>query len=511
MTEVSWLPALAVALPAAAVVPILYDRGRPTRRERWTFLAAGGTVAIAAWLVPGVLDGVVPATPAVAFLPGAALVLRVDALGALFGLLASALWLLTSVYSVGYVRAVDAPRQTRYFAAFAASMAATLLVAYAGNLLTLFVGYELLTLATYPLVVHAGTAAARRAGRKYVLYTLGGGVAVLGGTVLVHGLAGSTAFTPGGLAGLLAAEPALARAAFGLLVAGFGVKAALVPLHGWLPDAMVAPTPVSGLLHAVAVVKSGVFGLARVVLYLFGPEGVEALGAGLPLAVVAAVTMTLAGLLALRQERLKRGLAYSTISQLSYIVLGIAVLAPTAVHGALLHFSAHALLKLVLFLCAGVVYVETHVERLDDLRGIGRRLPVTMTMFAVASAGLVGFPLLAGFVSKWYLLLGLIGAERVGFAGVLLLAGLLKLLFFWPIVAAAFDVGAWPLEGDRPVVTDGGPPTSRGAGGRGRLEADWRLLAPIAVVLAVAVAYGVAPTALPFFELAARAAEVAVG
>jgi NADH-quinone oxidoreductase subunit L/multicomponent Na+:H+ antiporter subunit D len=508
----SLLPVVAVGVSAVAVVPILLSRERPNLREAWTFAAAVVKFAAVLALVPGVLRGTTYVSPAVTFLTGVEFVLRVDALGALFALLASGLWIVASVYSVGYVRGVGEDYQTRYFAAFAASLSATLGVAFAGNLVTLFVCYELLTVATYPLVVHKRTETARRAGRKYVLFTLGGGVAVFGGTVLVYAQTGTTAFTAGGVRTLLTADPLLARSAFGLLVAGFGVKAALMPVHGWLPDAMVAPTPVSGLLHAVAVVKSGAFGIARVVLYVFGPDGVGALGVGMPLAVVAAATMVFAGVLALRQERLKRGLAYSTVSQLSYIVLGVAVLTPMAVRGALLHLSAHAFMKLVLFFCAGVVYVETHVERIDELAGVGRRLPATMTAFAVASAGLVGLPLVAGFVSKWYLLTGLFGGGQLVFAGVLLAAGLLKLLFFWPIVARAFF--AEPASDTPSAAVKAGDDhgNDRGWDSRSwRTEADWRLLGPVVVAVGVAVVYGVVPTELPFYELATRVVEVTGG
>ncbi len=511
---VSLLPVLAVAVPSLAVVPILLNRHRPTLREGWTAAATLLTVAIVGVIVRGVLAGSTYVAPAVPFIPGAPLALRVDALGALFGLIAAGLWVVTSLYSVGYARGVALPRQTRFFAAFAASVGAALGVAFAGNLLTLFVFYELLTIATYPLVVHSGTEAARAAGRQYVRYTLAGGVAVLAGAVIIQAVAGTTAFTPGGIPAVLTADPVLARVAFGLLVLGFGVKAALMPFHGWLPGAMVAPTPVSGLLHAVAVVKSGVFGIARVVLSVYGPTGVSELDVGLPLAVLAAASMLLAALLALHQTGLKRGLAYSTVSQLAYIVLGLALLTPGALKGALLHLSAHALMKIALFFAAGVIYVETHVERIDELAGIGRRLPATMTLFAVASAGLVGLPFVAGFVSKWYLLTGLIGGWRFPFAVALLAAGLLKLLFFWPILLEAF----FPETADR-----GEPPTRAVAadgGARGherferrswRTETDWRLLLPILVAVAIAVLFGVLPTALPFFELAERVVEVSVG
>ena len=492
---------VALAVPWVVAAGALAVGARPRAHEALGL--AGGLGFLGATVVllgpasagdPGALDllGFVTAVP---------LGFRADALAVLFAVVVGVLWPVATVYSRAYLAGTGATSRTRFAAAYAASVGAVVGIAFASNLLTVFVFYELLTVATYPLVVHAGTPAARRAGRRYVAYMLAGGVAVLGGTVLVFHLAGTVAFVPGGLAGVADADPWVARSAFALLVGGFGVKAALMPLHGWLPEAMVAPTPVSGLLHAVAVVKSGVFGIARVVLYVFGPESLEALGLALPLAVVAAVTMVAAGVLALRQDRLKRGLAYSTVSQLSYIVVGLAVLHPVAVLGALLHFSAHAFMKLVLFFCAGTIYVETHVERVDGLGGLGRRLPLTTAMFAVASAGLVGMPLLAGFVSKWHLLLGLVGAAALPFAVALLLAGLLKLLFFWPLVASAAFGG--PADLERPdAIADGG---------RRPLETDPRLVLPVALVVGLVVAYGVAPTALPLFELAARVAEVTAG
>jgi NADH-quinone oxidoreductase subunit L/multicomponent Na+:H+ antiporter subunit D len=435
MTDVvSPVPLLVVAIPALAAVLVLASRAYPNLREAWTVLAGVATVAVVGVLVRSDVTHVTP----LGSLAGVDLSLRADAGGLLFALLASTLWIATSLYSIGYVRSLESERQTRYFAAFAASIAATMGVALAADLLTLFVFYELLTLATYPLVVHAGDATARRVGRKYLAYTLGGGVLALTGILLVQTLASTLAFAPGGIAGLAVADPTLARVAFGLLVVGFGVKAALVPLHAWLPAAMVAPTPVSGLLHAVAVVKSGAFAVYRSVLYVFGPETASDLGVAVPLAIAAATTMVLAGLVGIRQDNLKRGLAYSTISQLSYIVLGVALLTPLAAFGALLHVVAHAFMKITLFFAAGVIYVETGEKYVSDLAGVGRRLPVTMTAFAIAAAGLIGFPLVAGFVSKFHLLLGAAAAPSGVFVAAFLVAGLLKLLYFWPVVYVAF-------------------------------------------------------------------------
>ncbi|MFA1610381.1 cation:proton antiporter [Halobellus rubicundus] len=458
-------PLAAVLLPAIGVLAIVASHRRPDVREGFTILTALATFGTVASLIPPTLAGTTHVTRLGTFVPGIDLALSADPLGMVFGLLASGLWLVTSFYSIGYMRGLDEHSQTRYFAAFAGSVGSALGVAFASNLVALYIFYELLTVATYPLVAHDESDTARKAGRKYLTYTFGGGVAVLAGTVLVFWTTGTVAFTPGGIAELASADPVLARAAFALLAGGFGVKAALIPVHSWLPDAMVAPTPVSGLLHAVAVVKSGVFGIARVVLDVFGPQTVSDLGVGLPLATVAAITIVVASVIALRQDNLKRRLAYSTISQLSYIVLGLGLLSPAALVGGLLHIPAHAFMKLTLFFCAGAIHVETHTDDISEMAGIGKRMPVTMAAFAVASVGMAGLPLVAGFVSKWYLLIGSLDNGTAIFAVVLLTSGLLNIGYFWPIVYQAFfqtpeDSDAKPLVefpmGGRRVRTDGG-------------------------------------------------------
>ncbi|AGN00092.1 monovalent cation/H+ antiporter subunit D [Salinarchaeum sp. Harcht-Bsk1] len=438
-TTASLRPLLAVAIPTIAIVLIVATgSSRRNLRDAWSIAAAIGLFATVASMLPAALDGDSFRWSAGAYAPGIEFALQADPLGMLFATLSSLLWVFTAFYAIGYMRGLDESNQTRFFAAFAASLAAAVGIAFAANLLTIFVFYELLSVATYPLVAHDETDEARAAGRKYLLYTFfGGGVLVLGGAVLVYALAGTTTF--GATAqGLATADPTLAKAAFAMLAAGFGVKAALMPLHSWLPDAMVAPTPVSGLLHAVAVVKAGAFGIARLVLDVFGPELVGDLGVGLPLAAVAAFTLLTASVIALRQDRLKRRLAYSTISQLSYIVLGLALLGPTAITGGLLHIPAHAFMKLTLFFCAGIIHVETHTDYISEMDGIGKRMPLTMTAFAVAAAGMAGIPLVAGFVSKWFILVGAVEVNEAVFAVALLVSGVLNIAYFWPIVYGAF-------------------------------------------------------------------------
>jgi len=544
MTEIASLrPLAAVLVSAVAIVPILATGDRPNVREAFTILAAVAKFAIVASMVPGVLAGTVYVTRLGTFATGIEITLRADPLGLLFAVLASLLWIPTSLYSIGYMRGLDEGSQTRYFAAFAASLSSAMGVAFASNLLTLFVFYELLTVATYPLVTHDETETARAAGRKYLAYTFSGGVAVLAGAILVFTTTGTTAFTPGGIAALASADPLVARVGFALLVGGFGVKAALMPIHSWLPDAMVAPTPVSGLLHAVAVVKSGVFGIARVVLDVYGPGLVGDLGMDLPLAAVATATLLLASLIALRKDHLKQRLAYSTISQLSYIVLGLALLDEMALVGGLLHIPAHAFMKLTLFFCAGAIHVEAHADYVSDMAGIGRRMPLTMTAFGVASLGMAGIPLLAGFVSKWYIVIGAFETGGAVFSAALLLSGVLNVAYFWPIIYQAFfeDAadhdpkpvvsgplgGRWARSPAGEPVADGGPAdddlapdgggshdapdhhgdhdthTSHRWGYRGWLgdESSWFVLIPILFTVAGSVVLGITPSLAVFLRV----------
>jgi len=444
-------PLLAVLVSFVAAFFIVASYRSPNVREGWTIAAAVAKFAIVASMLPAVLDGAVFEWSLGAFLPGIEFVLRADALGMLFAFLASGLWIVTSFYSIGYMRGNDEVNQTRYFAAFAVSLSATMGIAFAGNLVTIFVFYEILSIATYPLVAHDETDEARAAGRKYLAYTMfGGGVLVLAGTALVYLIAGNVDFTAGGIEELANADPGLAMLAFFLLAIGFGVKAGIMPLHQWLPEAMVAPTPVSGLLHAVAVVKSGAFGVSRVVLDVFGPELVFDLSlplgfsAGLVLSTIGAITLTAASIIAMRKDHLKQRLAYSTVSQLSYIILGLGLFGWYGLVGALLHIPAHAFMKLTLFFCAGNIHVSTHTDYISEMAGIGKRMPLTMGAFTVASLGMAGIPLLAGFVSKYYMLIGGIrmGAELTPVAyylvGALLLSGVLNIAYFWPVIYTAF-------------------------------------------------------------------------
>jgi multicomponent Na+:H+ antiporter subunit D len=382
-----------------------------------------------------------------ALVPGLDLLLRVDALALLFLTLSAFLWLVTTLYALSYLG--EGPDQARFFGFFSLCVAATTGIALSGSLITFFVFYEALTLSTWPLVVHRGDAASIAAGRTYLRYTLGGSAVLLLGIVLLEGTAGPVEFTAHGSLAVL--DPGLLRGAFVLLVGGLGVKAALVPLHGWLPAAMVAPAPVSALLHAVAVVKAGAFGILRIVLDVFGIDLVLMLGLALPLAVVASVTILYGSLMALRQADLKRRLAYSTVSQVSYIVLGVALAGPVGVVGGLVHLIHQALMKITLFFCAGALAETLHIHRVDEMDGAGRRMPVTMLAFTVAALGMIGVPPVAGFISKW--MLGT-GALQVGQGWVILvLAGssLLNAAYFLPVLYRAWFL---PADGPSPRLLE---------------------------------------------------------
>jgi multicomponent Na+:H+ antiporter subunit D len=380
-----------------------------------------------------------------------------DRLGLLFAGIASTLWVFTTIYSHGYLDA--GPNLRRYFTFLTVSLTATLGVALAGNLFTLYLFYELLTLVTYPLVVHDQTPDASRAGRTYIAYSLVGAALVLLGIVGAVAIGGSLDLRSGGL--LAGAQPGpLVYFTAGCFAAGFGVKAAVMPLHGWLPQAMVAPTPVSALLHAVAVVKSGVFGLLRIAFFVFGTGLLRETGLDMALAWLAGITIVLASISALRQDVLKRRLAYSTISQLGYITFGAAMLEPQAIAGGLLHLFAHSLMKITLFFCAGIIITQTGRTKISQLDGIGRRLPWTMGAFTVAALGMVGIVPVCGYVSKWYLLLG--GLRRYGWGPAALLLGssLLNAAYFFPIVIRAF-FRPYDKDSPRPGLSPAGeaPPS----------------------------------------------------
>jgi multicomponent Na+:H+ antiporter subunit D len=404
-------------------------------------------------------------------LAGLDFVLHADALALLFVTLSAGLWLLTTIYAIGYF--ADKPHQARFFGFFSLCVSATTGIALAGNLLTFLIFYELLTLSTYPLVVHWGDRESLRVGRRYLAYTLAGGALLFVAIVWAHGIAGPFDFdTERALAG---GDPIALRGLFVLFIVALGVKTAIVPLHGWLPKAMVAPAPVSALLHAVAVVKAGAFGIIRVVYGVFGPKLSRELGVLEPLTVVASVTIIYGSLRALVQDDLKRRLAYSTISQVSYIVLGVAVFGPFATIGGLAHLVHQGVMKITLFFCAGIFAERLDVHRVSEMRGLGRRMPWTMLAFTIAALGMIGLPPIAGFVSKWYLGLGAVEAGHEWVLAVLVASTALNAMYFLPIIHTA-----WFCERDEPWPQEP----------EDRREASAWLLVPPVITAALSVLLG---------------------
>ncbi|MEX0952891.1 MAG: proton-conducting transporter membrane subunit [Nitriliruptoraceae bacterium] len=433
----SLLPLVAVTIPGVTALLIVATRRWVNLRDSILFGGAAVTFAVVASLLPTVLAGGVPTVSLGELIPGFELSLAADGMGLLFALLASLLWVLASAYAIGYMRGGREGNQTRFYVFYALCLSTAFGVAFAGDLFTFFVFYELLTASTYPLVTHKGNDAAIAAGRRYLGFLLSGGVLVLLGLVIVVATTGEVTFAAGGFVGDTLG-PGLTVVTFLLFAIGFGTKAGLMPLHAWLPAAMVAPTPVSALLHAVAVVKAGVFAFGRLIGFVFGPDVLSGAFVTTLLAVVAGTTIVVASVIALRQDHLKRRLAYSTIAHLAYIVLGFALLSRHAIEGALLHIVNHGFLKITLFFCAGAIYVHTSFDRVSQLDGIGRRMPFTMTAFAVASLGLAGLPPLGGFASKATLVLGAWEADAHVFAALMVGSGLLTAAYLFPIVHRAF-------------------------------------------------------------------------
>ncbi len=434
----SFIPFFAVMVSLIAVPLIMVSSRHANLREFWTLAASIIKFTLVFFLLPGALAGRIAEFTFWEISPDISLSLKADWFGVFFALIASGLWIFTSIYSIGYVRGLKEHKQTRYFASFAVCLSATIGIAFAANLLTFVFFYEILTIATYPLVIHNETRAAFQAGRKYLVYTLTAGVLLIAATAWTYRITGTLDFRAGGMFANASFSPSAMTVLFLLFLGGVGVKAAIMPLHSWLPAAMVAPTPVSALLHAVAVVKSGVFGVVRVVGFVFGPQVMRQFGLNTFLAIVAGATIILASLLAFRQDNLKQRLAYSTVGHLSYIVLGAALLSPASLIGGLLHIANHATLKITLFFCAGAIYVRHHKEKISELDGIGRVMPWTMGAFTLGAIGLAGVPPINGFISKWQLGLGALQAGEILPLAVLVLSGLLNAGYFAPIVYRAF-------------------------------------------------------------------------
>jgi multicomponent Na+:H+ antiporter subunit D len=482
----AWLPA---AILLSSMIPgmLIFLLSEESHRLRTALNMTGALVklGLVIWMIGGVYDGQRYETRWT-LAPGLDLVLSADALSVLFVALSTLLWLVTTIYAIGYLE--HSPNRSRFFGFFSICVSATVGIALSGNLLTFVIFYEILTLATYPLVAHRGTPDAAHGAKVYLAYTMGGGALLLVGAIWLQALVGPVEFTQGGILGVSPEEIRVELILiFFVLLAGLGVKAALVPLHGWLPQAMVAPAPVSALLHAVAVVKAGAFGIVRVVYDVYGVEFAYANGLLLALGILASVTIVYGSLMALAQDSLKKRLAYSTVSQVSYIALGASIFGPIATIGGVVHLVHQGLMKITLFFCAGN-YAETlGVHKVSEMDGVGRRMPWTSLAFTVGALGMIGVPPVAGFVSKWYLGLGAADAGSNWVLAVLVVSSLLNAAYFLPILHRAWFRPVpkqWPQEHRHP----------------GRLEIAGALLWPPVITAALALGAGLFAAA-PFSPL----------
>ena len=373
--------------------------------------------------------------------PGVAVKLNLDPLGVIFALVASFLWILASLYCIGYMRGLDEHAQTRFYVCYAVSVGAAMGAAFAGNLFTLYLFYEIVSIFTYPLVMHHQDEEGYAGAKKYIIYLMFTSKAfLLPAMIIIYVLCGTLDFNTVNIAqGIFPADADRFVVGITYLLCLFGfAKAGIMPLHNWLPDAMVAPTPVSALLHAVVVVKVGVFSLCRVMLSVFGTDILNETGLGLMTAYFVSFTILTASVIALTKTNLKARLAYSTVSQLSYIVLGVAMLTTNSITGGLIHIANHALAKITLFFAAGCIFVASGKKDISEMGGLAKRMPWTMTAFGLASLGMIGVPPVGGFVTKWYLALGTLELHNWILLCVLLVSSLLNACYFVPVVLKAF-------------------------------------------------------------------------
>jgi multicomponent Na+:H+ antiporter subunit D len=436
VSDLSLFIVAAMLIPAVGAGFIAMSGSRPNVREAYTLVTAALLFGVVFMLVPSVMEGARPATEGFDLLPGLSIQFVIEPLGMIFAMIASTLWIVNSIYSIGYMRENKEKKQTIFYTCFAIAIASTMGIAFAGNLFTLFLFYEVLTLSTYPLVTHKGNDDAKAGGRMYLGILLTTSVVFLLPAVIgTYFIAGTGDFTVGGIIPE-GESPYLIAALSVLFIYGIG-KAAVMPVHRWLPAAMVAPTPVSALLHAVAVVKAGVFSVVKIIVYVFGLDLFS--GDATSWVVYAAgFTVLVASIIALGQDNLKRRLAYSTVSQLSYVVLAAAMATPLAIIGAAMHITAHAFGKITLFFAAGSIYTAAHKTEISQLNGIGKRMPFTMAAFTIGALSMIGVPPTAGFLGKWYILSAAMELKDWFVLFVIFVSTLLNTGYFVPIIYRAF-------------------------------------------------------------------------
>jgi multicomponent Na+:H+ antiporter subunit D len=479
----------AILVPLVGAGLVMAAGKRPNVREACSFLAAATLFALTASLIPAVRAGKLLHFTVFELLPGLSVSLRADALSMIFAVSASFLWVLTVFYSAGYMRGLKEHEQTRFNTCFALALFGAIGCAFSDNLLTLYLFYEVVSITTYPLVAHHQDEESYASGTKYLAYLTGAAKGlILPAMVVIYVLTGNLDFANNINTGILPPDVNrwVTTALYACCILGFA-KNGVMPFHNWLPSAMVAPTPVSALLHAVAVVKVGVFSTVRVMLYVFGVDTMQALNLGLPTAYFVSITILVASIVALSKDNLKARLAYSTVSQLSYVILGVALLTRPGIEGGLVHIANHAFSKITLFFCAGAIYVATHKKNISEMSGLARAMPFTFGAFAIASLSMIGAPPVAGFVSKWYLLNGAFDAGSLGIIVVLLASTLLNTAYFAPVVYTGYF----------------GQPSREDTEHKLR-EAHPALVVPLCITAAISVAIGLWPNFFMNFIHAVR-------
>ena len=469
---------ITLLIPLIGTLGVMFMGKNENIREGVSSIASIILFLLVASMIPTVLSGKTLIFHMFTLLPGVTVTLRADAMSMIFALVASSLWTIAVFYSMGYMRAHHEHAQTRFNACFALSIFGAIGVAFSDNLFTLYLFYEIVSICTYPLVAHHQDAEGYNGARKYIIYlTTTAKAFLLPALILIYVLTGTLDFAPNISTGIFPPDVNHNLVIMLYIFCLFGfAKNGIMPFHHWLPGAMVAPTPVSALLHAVAVVKVGVFCTTRVMLYVFGVDTMHALNLGIPTAYFVGFTVIMASVLALSKNNLKERLAYSTISQLSYIIMGVALLTPAGINGGLIHIVNHAFAKITLFFCAGAIYIAAHKKDVSDMGGLGKTMPFTFGAFAIASLSMIGAPGVGGFITKWNLLVGSIQAHQMGILLILITSTMLNVGYFAPITIKAFF-------GKRP----------EGETFQGIKEAPLSMLIPILIACTVSVLLGIFP------------------
>ncbi len=475
---------IALLIPLAGTLGVMFKGDNENVREGISSVSSILLLIVVGTMVPDVWNGKTLIFQMFTILPGVTVTLRADSMSMIFAIVASSLWTIAVFYSMGYMRGLKEHAQTRFNACFALSIFGAIGVAFSDNLFTLYLFYEVVSVCTYPLVAHHQDDEGYSGARKYIIYlTTTAKAFLLPAMILIYVLTGTLDFAPNCTTGIFPADvnKTLVIMLYIFCILGFA-KNGIMPFHHWLPGAMVAPTPVSALLHAVAVVKVGVFCTTRVMLYVFGTDIMHALNLGIPTAYFVGFTVLAASIIALSKDNLKARLAYSTVSQLSYIIMGVALMTDPGIQGGLIHIVNHGFSKITLFFCAGAIYVVTHKKNISEMEGLGRSMPFTFGAFAIASLSMIGAPPVAGFITKWNLLIGSVEAHQMGILLILIASTMLNAAYFAPITYKAFF---------------GKPPANEPF--TGIKEAPLAMLIPILIACTISVLIGIFPNFMLHF------------